>query len=330
LSGGGPEIRRDAVTGVRSIMAPSRSKRPHTTRDDAEQLCPFCPGNEAMTPPEVWALGRKGSLADTPGWEVRVIPNLYPALEPDLPEKGWRRGNRIGRPARGYHEVIINSPVHDLTLARMDLARALKLMLAWRSRYSELASFPQVAQVLIIVNHGPEAGASIEHPHTQVIALPLVPELTLDELRNTSNAWPRKCLLCEDVVEARDDGRVTAENASWTAFTPYASRLPYEVRLVPISHKPALDGASDAELEALAQILPSSLAALSRVLDDPPYNLFIHCAPCDGKDYQHYHWHLEIIPRHEKSAGFEIGSGMYITTCDPNEAAEKLREAMRK
>jgi UDPglucose--hexose-1-phosphate uridylyltransferase len=296
--------------------------------DKGDSGCPFCPGNEAMTPPEVWASGRKGSLADTPGWDVRVIPNLYPALEPDLQDKGWRRGNRVGRPARGYHEVIINSPAHDLTLAQMHESEAFKLMLAYRSRYTELASYPYVLQVLIIENHGSQAGASIEHPHTQVFALPVVPDLTRAELRNTSSGWPQSCPLCREILEARDDGRVVAENGSWVALTPYASRFPYEMRLVPLAHKPALDKATDGELEGLAGMLPAALSALSTVLQDPPYNLFIHCSPCDGKNYRYYHWHLEIVPRQEKAAGFEIGSGMYINVRDPDDAAEDLRQAI--
>lgn len=330
MQGREPELRRDAVTGIWSILAPARSERPHTAGDEGEdRACPFCPGNESMTPPEVWALGRQERAADTPGWEVRVIPNLYPALKPDLPDRGWRRGIRVGRPARGYHEVIINSPRHDLTLSRMKPPEALKLFQAYRARYSELASYPRVKQIIIIENHGSQAGASIEHPHTQVFGLPLVPTMVRDELRNARRGWPASCPLCEDVIEAREDGRVIAENRSWVAFTPYASRFPYEVRMVPLSHKPGLDFAGDAELSGLAEMLPAVLRGLSSLLEDPPYNLFIHCAPSDGKDYEHYHWHLEIIPRGEKAAGFELSSGVYINTRAPEESAEKLREAIR-
>jgi UDPglucose--hexose-1-phosphate uridylyltransferase len=282
-----------------------------------------------LTPPEVWALGRTRGPVDGPGWEVRVIPNLYPALKPSLPGKGWKRGNRTGRPAKGYHEVIINSPRHDLTMARMRPPQALKLFQAYRSRYSELASYPEVLQVIIIENHGSEAGASIDHPHSQVFALPLVPETMRAELRNTRSRWPERCLLCEGVLDARQDSRVIAENASWAAFTVYASRFPVEIRMVPASHKPSLSMASDDELQGMAELLPSVLAGLARTLDDPPYNLFIHCAPCDGKDYQHYHWHLEIIARGEKGAGFELASGMHINTREPGELAVKLRRAIR-
>lgn len=326
-----PEIRRDPVTGIWSMLATARSQRPHTAGDEGDdEACPFCPGNESLTPPEVWALGRKSGLANTPGWEIRVIPNLYPALKPDLPGKGWRRGNRVGRPAKGYHEVIIHSPHHDLTLAQMRLPQALELMRTYRARYSELASYPQVLQVMIILNQGRQAGASIGHPHTQLFALPLVPRMIRDELRNTRQGWPRSCPLCEDIAEAREDGRLVTENRSWAVFVPYASRFPYQTRLVPLTHEPGIDASTDAELEDLAEILPSVLRGIHRVLDDPPFNLFIHCAPCDGVDYQHYHWRIEIIPRGERGAGFELSTGIYINITAPEEAAEKLREATRE
>lgn len=295
----------------------------------AASPCPFCPGNEALTPPEVWAEGREGGVPDTPGWKIRVIPNLYPALEGEegegFPPSASGRG---GRTARGRHEVIIHTPVHDLPLSRMGPDDALRLMHAYRLRYRALCALAGVKQVIFIVNHGREAGASLAHPHTQAFALPLVPRAVRDELRNARGHHDRGCPLCAEREEARRGGRVVLENGGWTALAPFASRLPYETWFVPRRHEPDFGRARDGELRAMADILTRTLAALAHALGDPPYNLWLHAAPCDGKDYHYYHYHLELVPRLAVVAGFEMASGMHINVVDPEEAARKLRESL--
>jgi UDPglucose--hexose-1-phosphate uridylyltransferase len=325
-----PEIRRDEVTGAWSILAVGRSRRPGAIpgQGGGEPQCPFCPGNESLTPPEDWAVGRDGGPPDSPGWKVRAVPNLYPALMPEAARRGWRRGGRVGRPARGDHEVIINSPDHYLSLGDMDAEKANTLMGAWLERYRHYAALPEVKQVQIIVNHKREAGASLDHPHTQVFVLPMPTRAILDELREARRHRGRGCPLCVAVEEAREDGRVVLENGSWAALVPYAARAPFEMRFVPLRHEPDFGSAGAGDMEGLADILARSLKALSTLLGNPAYNLWLHSSPCDGKDYAYYHWHVEMIPRIITTAGFELATGMYLNILDPGEAARQLREKL--
>jgi UDPglucose--hexose-1-phosphate uridylyltransferase len=325
-----PEVRRDAVTGAWSILAVGRSRRPGAVpgQGAGEPVCPFCPGNESLTPPEVWADGRDGGSSDSPGWKVRVVPNLYPALMPEAGTRGWRRGGRTGRPAHGDHEVIIHSPEHERSLADMDLGEASRLIRAWLERYRYHAALPHVKQVQVIINHKREAGASLEHPHTQVFVLPMVPRAILDELCEARRRSEKGCLICAAPREAREDGRIVLENEEWTAYVPYASRAPFEVRFAPRRHNPDFAASDDSEIGGMADILTRTLKGLSGLLGDPPYNLWIHTAPCDGRDHSYFHWHVEMVPRVIISAGFELATGMFINILAPEEAARQLREAM--
>lgn len=323
-----PELRRDALIGGWTIVAPGRSHRPGGGRGVGPERgpCPFCPGNEHMTPPEIWAEGREGRRKDGPGWEIRVFPNLYPALTQASPAEG-----KIGRrmlPARGFHEVIVHSPRHDLALARMDSESALRLMRAYRFRYRELCARPGVIQVLIILNHGREAGASVEHPHTQVFALPLVPGAVREELRRWGRAGPHGCPLCAALEEARREGRMVLENMYFAAMAPFSSRQPYETWFVPLRHREDFSKVGEEELWDLADILRRTLKGLEELLDDPPYNLWLHSAPCGG-EHPYYHWHLELIPRLTVTAGFEMASGLFINPVPPEEAARRLAGAVR-
>jgi UDPglucose--hexose-1-phosphate uridylyltransferase len=322
-----PEIRRDEVTGEWSILAVGRSRRPGAIpgQSSAEPLCPFCPGNESLTPPETWAAGREGGEPDSPGWKVRAVPNLYPALMPEAGKRGWRRGGRSGLPAYGDHEVIINSPDHDRSLGDMGEEEAEGLVRAYLERYRHFASLPGVKQVQIIINHKKEAGASLDHPHTQVFVLPVVTRTVADEL-SASRRSGKGCPLCREVEEAREDGRVVLENESWTALAPYASRSPFEIRFVPHRHNPDFGSIQASEITGMADILTRVLKALSTLLGNPPYNLWLHSVPCDGKQRPYYHWHVEMVPRIIVSAGFELATGMYISILAPEEAARQLRE----
>lgn len=321
-----PEIRRDPLSGALSILAVGRSRRPGAApgSPSGEPTCPFCPGNESLTPPEVWSTGRRGGVPDSPGWEIRVVPNLYPALMPEAEGKGWRKGGMAGMPARGDHEVIIHSPRHDLSLGGMEVGEAAGLLRAWQARFRHFADVPQVRYIQIIVNHKREAGASLEHPHTQVFALPVVPRAILDELRRSRRPG-RGCPVCVEIEEATRDGRLVVESRGWAALVPYAARAPFELRFASRRHAPDFAAAGREDLEGLAEVLTRSLRALSGLLGDPAYNLWLHTAPCDGRDYHEYHWHLEMVPRVIISAGFEFATGMYLNVMDPAEAARQLR-----
>lgn len=322
-----PELRRDSLTGGWTIVAPARSRRPGGKRgsDAGKGPCPFCPGNEHLTPPEVWAESERPRRKNGPGWSIRVVPNLYPALDLSPSPEGEKRGGR-SLPARGFHEVIVHSPRHDLSLARMDPESAYRLMRAYRSRYRALCAHPEVRQVLIILNHGREAGASLEHPHTQVFALPLVPRWVREELGRWRRA--RVCPLCAAVEEARREGRVVLENRTFAALAPYASRQPYETWFVPLRHGHDFSRAGDAQLRGMADALRRVLRGMAELHGDPPYNLWLHSAPCEGGAHAYFHWHLELVPRLTVTAGFEMASGLFINPVPPEEAAGKLREAL--
>lgn len=325
-----PEIRRDPVTGAWSILAAGRARRPGAVpgAGGGAAACPFCPGNESLTPPETYAEGREEGAPDSPGWKVRVVPNLYPALVPEAGTRGWRRGTRRGRPARGEHEVIINSPHHDRSLAVMDAGEAARLMGVYRQRYRRFAALPDVKQVQIVLNHKRESGASLEHPHTQVFVLPVVSRIIADELRETRRSFAGGCILCAAARDAREDGRLIAENDGWAAFAPYASRSAFETWFVPLRHEPDFAAAADGVLEGMADILTRVLGGVAALLGDPAYNLWLHSAPCDGRDHRHYHWHVEMVPRIIITAGFEMATGMYIDIVPPEEAARQLREGL--
>lgn len=322
-------MRRNPVSGVWTVLAPGRRLRPAAMRggDRAEGgPCPFCPGNEHMTPPEVWAVGRESGPPDSPGWLIRVFPNLYPALLPEAPSPAFR-GRRGVYPARGYHEVIVHSPHHDRPLACMGPEEVRLLAETYRLRSRELGRRDGVAQVLVILNQGREAGASLEHPHTQVFALPRVPPAVREELRIFKRR-EGKCPLCTEMDRARREGRLVLAEEAWEAFTPYAARSPYEVWFAPRRHRPDFARAGAGELEGMAEILLRVMRGLASLLGDPPYNLWLHSAPCDGKDYHYYHYHLEVVPRLAAVAGFELSTGTFINVMSPEEAALELRRSI--
>jgi UDPglucose--hexose-1-phosphate uridylyltransferase len=325
-----PELRRDPVTGIWSILAVGRSRRPGATMEAEKKennLCPFCPGHEHLTPPAVWIEGGEDGDGNSPAWKIRIIPNLYPALYPEIEGRGWRRGARRGMPAQGYHEVIVHSPDHYRSLAEMEPEEAVGVMWAYRTRYRHLEPLATVRQVMIILNRGREAGASLEHPHTQVFAIPLVPRVVRDELREARRF--KGCPLCTAAVEAVADGRLVAENKSFVAFTPYASRFPYETWFAPRLHRSDFDKVDDSELKDMAELIHTVLRGFSRLLDDPPYNLFIRSAPCDGGSYDYYHWRVVLIPRITREGGFELSSDIYINITSPDEAAAQLRDSIK-
>lgn len=314
------------------MIATGRAMRPESfSRDPKPQVgerlsgCPFCAGNESQTPPEVFALRPVGSRADGPGWEVRVVPNKYPAFsEPPgvvHPEQPY-----LSMPAAGRHEVIIHGPEHNATLAHMPVADVLKVFTVYRERLKDLAQDPSLESAIIIINQGREAGASIEHPHSQLFALPMVAPLIGKELARMKEirAKSGQCPVCSMLAyEASYKERLIAENEHFLAFCPYASRTPFEMYIVPKAHQPGFSGAGAAELAAAAEIVKFTLERLRDRLGDPPYNLYLHTVPF--REAGDYHWHMTILPKLSTMAGFEFGTGIMINIAEPDAAAEFLR-----
>jgi UDPglucose--hexose-1-phosphate uridylyltransferase len=333
------ELRRDVTTDNWVIVASARATRPsdfaaHTftrmppgPKDD----CPFCPGNEQMTPPESSVI-RPGSTPgepNGPGWAVRVVPNKFGALSQEGPrEEASEDGIFAHRRGLGFHEVIIETPDHQATLGHMPVKQVELILHSYLDRYRALSADPQVQLVVIFRNYGREAGTSLFHPHSQVIATPVVPvavQHRLDVARRYHDAT-RQCVysdLVESELEAKE--RIVSASEHFVVFAPFASRMPFETWIVPRRGCATFAGLLPEELVDLAHTLRSTIARFEVGLNYAPYNYVIQSPwlPEDGSRY--FAWQLQIIPRVATAAGFELGSGMFINSVRPEDAAAFLR-----
>lgn len=330
-----PELRRDVVSGRWVIIATERAARPTDFAKGREWLtpdqdrCPFCEGREAQTPPEIYAVRESGGR-DEPGWRVRVVPNKYPALriEGELYLEGAPLFEHMD--AVGAHEVIVETPQHDTHLGLLPDDHVEEVLRAYRERYVDLDRDPRFKYALLFRNHGRTAGASLSHPHSQLIALPVVPRRVDEELEVARAYFVEyaRCLYCDVVSAELEQGeRVVYENDAFLAYEPFASRFPFETWLLPKFHQASFGDLGDDELRELADALRSTLHKLYAALDNPPYNFIVHSAPYERLPEHLYHWHVEIMPRLTSVAGFEWGTGFYINVVPPEHAAAFLREA---
>ncbi len=330
-----PQLRQDPVTGRWVAIATERAKRPSSfTRAPsvavpATAQCPFCYGHEAMTPPEVMAYRPADTLPDTPGWLVRIVPNLYPAFgpangEPTVTSDGlYTAMNGVG-----IHEVIVTSPDHQHDLAELTVETVDRVVTAWMDRMRAHRSNPAIQYLLLINNHGKEAGASLEHPHAQLFGIPVVPSALVEELEGIARyrRAHRRCVYCDVIAREIAEGkRVIVENDRFLVFAPYASRTPFEVQVIPKQHAALFEATPAEERRAFAEALHQALGRISRGLNNPPFNFYVHTAPVHAGPAVDYHWHLEVLPRLAIAAGFEQGSGVMINVATPEAAAEFLR-----
>ncbi len=330
-----PELRKDPVTGRWVIIATDRAKRPTDFVREHVQIrgsgfCPFCYGNESKTPPEILAYRSDGSARDTPGWSLRVVPNKFPALgiEGSLNRQGEGLYDKMN--GIGAHEVIIETPDHNLTLATMPVDKVEAVLWAYRDRILDLKKDRRFKYILIFKNHGEAAGASLEHTHSQLIALPVVPKRVLEEVTGSQDYYHYKerCLFCDMIAQEKETGiRVIAENPDFIVLSPFAPRFPFEMAIFPQAHRSAFEESQRHEFANLAPILKDMLMRLDKVLEYPAYNFIIHTSPFPDVSNDYYHWHLEIMPKLTKVAGFEWGTGFYINPTPPEESARFLREA---
>jgi UDPglucose--hexose-1-phosphate uridylyltransferase len=331
-----PELRKDPVVGRWVIISTERSRRPTSFQPAAHEktgdFCPFCPGHEDKTPPEVWAHRPGGGAANTPGWQVRVVPNKFPALQI---EGGLdRRGEGLYDKMHGVgaHEVVIEGPGHDADLTDLTVDHLERVLAAYRERCLDLHRDKRFRYVLIFKNHGPAAGATLEHTHTQLIATPIIPLILQEELEGSRRYYELKerCIFCDIVAQETDENngrRVVSVTDHFLAIEPFAPRFPFETWILPRTHRASFPAMSDgAEVRDLAAMLKDTLTRLNRALDRPPFNFVIHTAPVAEGDVDYYHWHLEIMPKLTRVAGFEIGSGFYINPTPPEDAAQYLRD----
>jgi UDPglucose--hexose-1-phosphate uridylyltransferase len=297
---------------------------------EGKGFCPFCLGNESKTPPEVLAYGRNGGGPNTPGWTVRVVPNKFPALgiEGDLDRQGDGLFDRMN--GVGAHEVIVETPDHKSTLATLPVRAIEDVLWAYRDRVLDLKNDKRFRYALIFKNHGDAAGASLEHSHSQLIALPIVPKRVREELDAAKHYYREKerCIFCDMIRQEMESGvRVVGENDQFVSIAPYAPRFPFELWLLPKQHSSAFENNQSSVYSSLARMLKDTLSRLDAVLDHPAYNFMLHTSPVGEEINDHYHWHFEIIPKLIKVAGFEWGTGFYICPTPPEESARFLREA---
>lgn len=328
-----PELRKDPITGLWVIISGDRQRRPNDFRIEHSTLiggehCPFCAGHEEMTPPEVLAFRPFGSSANSTGWDLRVVPNKFPALqvEGDLDRQGEGMFDRMN--GIGAHEVVIESPEHGQTLATMPEAHIERVLWAFRERIVDLKRDTRFRFILVFKNHGAAAGATLEHSHSQLIALPIVPDFVREELEGARQHFEAKerCVYCDIMrQELAADRRVVQENADIVALSPYAPRFPFETWLVPRVHGARFEDAPRHVYEGLARMLKSVLQRMNRALENPAYNLVIHSAPFSEARGDFYHWHVEVMPKLGRMAGFEAGTGFYINPTSPEEATQVLR-----
>ncbi len=328
------ELRKDPVTGRWVIISTERRKRLHDFQlepvpENAPGPCPFCEGQEHMTPAELLA-HRNGSAPNRPGWDLRVVPNQFPVLRVEGSLDRQAEGLFDKMNGIGAHEVVIETPHHGETLATMSEEAVERVLWACRERVLDLKQDRRFRYVIIFKNHGTAAGASLAHSHSQLIALPIVPREVRDEVDGARTHYLAKerCVFCDIVhQELAEQRRLIVENADMVAVAPYAPRFPFETCIFPKRHLALFEDAPRHEYASLARLLGDLLRRMNRTLMNPPYNLLIHSAPFSDGMGDLYHWHVEVIPKLTKVAGFEWATGFYLNPTSPEEAAQVLRDA---
>ncbi len=329
------ELRRDPVVGRWVIINTDESLDPASFEKEdhtPKQLttCQFCPGREGQTPFEIEAIRAGGTSANSPGWSVRVVPNRFPALkiEGELNKRGiglYDMSNGIGA-----HEVVIETPDHKRNLVDFSNQEVFDVLKKYQSRFVSLGGDKRFKYILIFKNFGESAGASLEHAHSQIIALPMVPKYVREELDGAKYYYDYRgrCVFCDMIhQEYQDKERMITENNDFVSFCPYVSRYPFEHWIFPKNHNSQFGSLSDNEMLNLACILKEMLYRMKVVLSDPAYNFYLHVSPVHYEHQESYHWHIEIIPKLTQVAGFEWGTGFYIVPTDPSVAAKYLKEA---
>jgi UDPglucose--hexose-1-phosphate uridylyltransferase len=330
------ELRKDPIIGRWVIISTERGRRPNNWNNGQETkrngFCPFCYGNEDKTPPEITAVRNSGSKANAPGWQVRVVPNKFPALqiEGDLNRQGVGLYDRMS--GIGAHEVIIETPEHSMSIADLDYGHFENVLMVYRERLVDLTKDTRFRYILIFKNHGRVAGASLEHTHTQLVATPIIPKRVAEELQGAERyyRYKERCVYCDIATqEIRERDRLVLENERFVVIEPFAARFPFETWILPKEHVSNYEDIDRQDYRSLAHIFKDTLVLLNSALNNPPYNFIIHTSPTNERNIAHYHCHIEIMPKLTQIAGFEWGSGFYINPTTPEDAAEFLRNLQK-
>ncbi len=340
-----PELRKDPVIGRWVIISTERAKRPMDFLSPHEHVetetdCPFCEGKEADTPPEIYAVRPNGAAPNTAGWSVRVIPSVKPVLRIEGELNRRAKGMYDVMNGIGAHEIIVESPEHVGNLADVPVERIREGLQVSVHRIIDLEHDPRFRYVLWFKNYGAVAGAGrIQHVRSQLIATPVTPKRVKEELAGARRYFEDKerCLVCDLIAQEREmKDRIVLDSAHMLVLCPFASRFPFELVFLPKRHACDFAAMTQEEIADLAIVMKQALGRLKSVLDDPPYNYVLHTAPFRRNRLkagywktieEDYHWHIELIPRLTRVAGFEWGSGFYINPTPPEEAARYLRDA---
>ncbi len=325
------EFRQNVSTGEWVIISPERAKRPLDYQNrkacppatDDHSRCPFCLGHEHMCQPAVYTVGEESD------WKLRVVPNIYAAVNRSVPPVRERHGLYLRTSGYGAAEVLIESPDHDSHLAHMPIPQVKEILKAYRLRFNALSEDPHIAIVNIFKNHGAGAGASLAHPHSQIIGTMVAPPHVTDQIfyaKRAYNTWGR-CVYCDMIEEELRTGeRLVMESPHFVVFCPFASKYPYELRIFPKRHNAIFGTIAPEEEHDLAIVLRRVLLKLSLLLGNPDYNYYIRSVASSDGLVQYYHWHLAITPRLTQQAGFELGTRIYINSSSPETCALELRE----
>jgi len=338
-----PELRKDPILGRWVIIAVERARRPKSFTPPfsvpEEGTCPFCEGNETDTPAEIFAIRKEGTKPNQPGWDTRVVPSKAPFLriEGDLNRHG--RGIYDVMGGVGAHEIVIETPKHIANIAELNDAQIAKSITCWIDRFIDLSRDERFKYILVFKNYGwASGGGPIRHTRTQIIATPVTPKRVKEELVGAKKYYDyhERCVFCDLIrQELQNKERIVLEQDGFVAITPFASRFPFEIWILPKQHNCDFSSLGVEGRLYLARILKKVLLKLKIGLDDPPYNFVLHTSPLRRKKAKSsywktidddYHWHLEIIPRLTSPAGFEWGTGFYICPISPEETAKFLRE----
>jgi len=329
------ELRRDPIAGRWVIIATERAARPHDFKTEPRKakggFCPFCEGNEDRTPPEIFAYRAPGTKPNGRGWSVRVVQNKYPALSVEEDVEEYGSGVYSAMSGMGQHEVIIESPRHAISPAELPPSSLADGLCMYRERMLELRKDSRLIYASIFKNVGFAAGASLEHTHSQLICTPVAPKRVQEEMALCRDFWQvnHRCLVCDIIrQELAEQARVVTDSPRYVVFTPFASRFPFEMWIVPKEHASHYEDSSPEALADLAAVMHDALRRLDVALGEPPYNYIIHTSTFDLPAVQYYHWHIEVIPRVTHIAGFEWGTGFYINPMMPEQAAHFMRDAL--
>ncbi len=326
------ELRQNFLNKEWVIIATERAKRPEEMATHRVpqvipaflETCVFCPGNEGKTPPEVMRFPADGSQP----WTVRVVPNKFGALSPDaVPSRNLSHLRRRIE-GFGFHEVIIDTPNHSQTMALLTDAEVANVLQVYKQRFTALSLDHRVAHVTLFKNHGADAGASLQHPHSQLIATPVIPSQVRHRMQEALRHYDDvgECMFCHLVErEVEEQTRVVIKSEHFVAMEVFASATPFATHIFPLRHTASFGDTTAAEMTDLARVLRSILAKLYVGLENPDYNFTVRSGPADYAAARHFHWYVSVIPRLTRVAGFELGSGMFINTVLPEAAAEFLR-----